>query len=100
MRVWKGYGTARGVRRYCDEHFALTVLPQLQALEGFVSATVLTQSSDNETKVVVATLWDSLDAVRAFAGEDYERAVVEPRVHEVLERFDDRVSHYTVILAT
>src|SRR5450432_1577604 len=100
VRVWKGYGSAEGVDRYCHEHFAKTVLPQLRALEGFQSAQVLERASDGETQVVVATVWDSIDAVKAFAGEDYARAVVEPVVSDLLQRFDDYATHLTVAVAT
>jgi hypothetical protein len=55
---------------------------------------------ENDTEVVVATVWDSIDAIRAFAGEDHEVAVVEPVVRELLDRFDDRVTHFTVAVAT
>lgn len=41
-----------------------------------------------------------IDAVKAFAGYDYERAVVEPAVRQLLTRFDERVTHFTVALAT
>ena len=65
VRVWKGYGTAEGVDRYCREHFTKTVLPQLPALNGFRDATVLTRSTQHETEVIVATVWDSIDSVKA-----------------------------------
>jgi Antibiotic biosynthesis monooxygenase len=99
VRVWKGYGTANVVQRYCDDHFARTVLPQLRALGGFIGAKVLVRSLDDEVEVVVATVWDSLDSVKAFAGEDHEAAVVEPVVRDLLDRFDDRVMHFTVAVA-
>jgi hypothetical protein len=41
VRVWKGYGTADGVQRYCDDHFTKTVSPQLRPLSGFLGANVL-----------------------------------------------------------
>jgi heme-degrading monooxygenase HmoA len=100
VRVWKGYGTADGVERYCGEHFPKMVLPQLREIAGFIGARVLVRAVDNETEVVVATMWKSLEAVKAFAGDDYERAVVEPVVRELLVRFDERVTHFTVALAT
>ena len=96
VRAWKGSGTAEGVDRYCREHFSTTVLPQLRSLSGFLDATVLTRSVGTETHVVLATSWESIDSVKAFAGESYEKAVVEPIVHEFLERFDDEVAHFTV----
>ena len=100
VRVWKGYGTADGVERYCRDHFARTVLPQLRALEGFRSAKVLVRLVDNETEVVVATMWESIDSIKAFAGENINAAVVEPVVRDLLDRFDDRVTHFTIAVAT
>jgi heme-degrading monooxygenase HmoA len=100
VRVWKGYGTAEGVQRYCEDHFTKAVLPQLRTLGGFLSANVLVRSMGNQTEVVVATVWDSIDSVKGFAGEDHDVAVVEPVVRDLLDRFDDRVTHFTVAVAT
>lgn len=99
VRVWKGYGSQVGVDRYYREHFPNSVLPHLRSVDGFVDARVLTRAGRGEVEVVVATVWDSLDSVKAFAGEDFERAVVEPAVRELLSRFDDHVTHFTVALA-
>jgi Antibiotic biosynthesis monooxygenase len=100
VRVWKGYGTADGVQRYCNQHFKGTVLPQLVAIVGFVGANVLVRSRDDETEVVVVTVWESMEAVKAFAGEDYTRAIVEPVVRDLLDHFDDHVTHFDVAFAT
>lgn len=99
VRVWTGYGAAKGVDRYCREHFSKTVLPQLRAIDGFLDANVLVRSSEGETKVIVATVWDSIESIKAFAGENYEKAVVEPIVSHLLERFDDDVTHYAAAVA-
>ena len=99
VRVWGGYGTQAGVDRYCREHFPDSVLPRLRAINGFVEAKVLTRPGGNETELVVATTWDSIESVKAFAGDDYEKAVIEPAVRELLQRFDDRVTHFNVALA-
>ena len=48
---------------------------------------------------VTILLWDSLEAIRNFAGPDYETAVVPPERRKVLSRFDERASHYEVILS-
>ncbi len=48
---------------------------------------------------ITLTLFDSLDAVRAFAGEQYEAAVVAPAAQAVLRDFDRTVRHYTVAVA-
>lgn len=99
VRVWKGYGTQAGVARYYREHFQNSVLPHLRSIDGFVGAKVLTRARGGETEIVVATVWDSIDSVKAFAGEKYEHAVIEPMVRELLNRFDDHVTHFTVALA-
>lgn len=99
VRIWRGYGTEAGVDRYCREHFPDSVLPHLRSIDGFVDAKVLTRTGRGETEVVAATIWDSIDSVKAFAGKDYEQAVVEPVVRELLNRFDDRVTHFTVAFA-
>jgi hypothetical protein len=100
VRVWKGYGTADGVQRYCDDHFTKTVLPQLRALGGFLSAHVLVRPIENGTEVVVATVWDSIGSVKAFAGDNHDLAVIEPVVRDLLDHFDDRATHFIVAVAT
>jgi heme-degrading monooxygenase HmoA len=99
VRIWGGYGTEEGVDHYCREHFVNSVLPHLRSIKGFVEAKVLTRAGQDETELLVATTWDSIESVKAFAGDDYERAVVEPVVRELLRRFDDRVRHFTVAVA-
>ena len=98
VRVWKGFGTSEGVNRYVEEHFARTVLPQLREIDGFVEANVLVGGTGSEIQVVVATLWESIDSIKEFAGEDYERAVVEPVVRDLLQGFDNHVTHFTLAL--
>jgi heme-degrading monooxygenase HmoA len=97
VRVWNGKGTPDGVARYCSEHFSQHVLPQLRAIDGFLEARVLVHTTKTSSDLVVMTTWVSLEAVKAFAGEDYERAVVEPVVSEFLEQVDEHVAHYTIV---
>lgn len=99
VRVWGGFGTEAGVQRYCREHFPNSVLPHLRSIDGFIEVKVMTRKGRDETEVVVATTWESIESVKAFAGDDYEKAVVEPVVRELLNRFDERVAHFRVALA-
>jgi heme-degrading monooxygenase HmoA len=96
VRVWKGEGTRDGVARYCAEHFPHHVLPQLRGVDGFLEARVLVHTTDTGSELVVMTTWASLEAVKAFAGEDFGRAVVEPAVAELLEHVDEDVTHYAI----
>jgi heme-degrading monooxygenase HmoA len=98
VRTWRARGTPEGVRRYCDQHFVGSVLPELRAVDGFVAARVLVREDGGRAEVVVETTWASHEAIEAFAGEDVSRAVVEPVVHELLDEVDDRVTHHVVAL--
>ena len=99
VRIWRVDGTPAGVRRYCQDHFPTAVLPRLRARDGFLEANVLVRAIGDKSEVVVVTVWESIDAVRAFAGDRYERAVVEPVVRDLLDRVDDSVSHFTIAVA-
>ncbi len=59
---------------------------------------LLRKNGEDGVEFVTLTLWESLEAVRAFAGEDYEKAVVLPEARRFLVRFDERSVHYEVRL--
>jgi heme-degrading monooxygenase HmoA len=65
--------------------------------EGFLGATLTRQEENGRIEFLVMRRWASLDAIRAFAGDMLERAVVEPGAVAALESFDKTVSHYEVI---
>jgi heme-degrading monooxygenase HmoA len=71
-------------------------LPDLEQIPGYEGAYVLRRDDDDGVEFVVLTLWRSLDAVRDFAGDDYERAVVTPEARDLLSEHDERVVHYVV----
>jgi len=66
-------------------------------LAGFRGLYLLRRRGLEEIEFLVLTLWDSMDAVHAFAGDQPERAGVEPEARAGLVRFDDTVSHYEVL---
>jgi mannose-6-phosphate isomerase-like protein (cupin superfamily) len=74
-------------------HFEHTVRPHLESTEGFLGATIELIRDDDGSEIVVVTRWASMDAIRAFAGEDIDLAVVEPEARAVLAQFDTRVRH-------
>ena len=65
---------------------------------GYHGAYLLCRELDDEVEFATIMIFDSLDAVRTFAGEDYEAAHVPPRAREVLARFDDRSTHFETLL--
>lgn len=96
-RVWRG-GTRAGPDSYAYlSHLDDDVLPALDRMDGFLKATVLRRSVQDEEELIVVTFWESMDAIRRFAGDDMERAVIEPRAREVLSDADEVVRHYRVV---
>jgi heme-degrading monooxygenase HmoA len=98
-RHWRGWtkpGDADSYERLLKE----TVLPQLKHISGYRGGYVLRHDGDEESEFVVINLFDSLDAVRAFAGEDYTVAVFEPEAKRLLSRVETKAMHYDVRAAT
>jgi heme-degrading monooxygenase HmoA len=94
-RLWRGVTDAAKAEAY-RRHATATVFPALRNVPGHRDAYLLRRTTGGRTEFLAVTLWDSLDAIRAFAGADPERAVVEPEARAVLAEFDDVVRHYEV----
>lgn len=95
-RVWRAAARPDDVPKYLHV-FREQVAPELQALAGFLGATVLTAPRDALVDIVVTTRWTSRAAIEAFAGADLERAVIEPEALAVLADHDDRVRHFDIV---
>jgi heme-degrading monooxygenase HmoA len=97
-RVWKGWASSPSNADAYETHFRTAVMPELSQIDGFLGCRLLRRDggSDGEIELVAITFFSSLDAVRGFAGEDYEYAVVEPEARRVLSRFEERSVHYQV----
>jgi heme-degrading monooxygenase HmoA len=91
-RLWRGSASDAAKADAYRRHVTTQVLPSLSAIEGYRGARVLRRGEE----FLVITFWESMDAIRGFAGEDPERAVVEPEARAVLAQFDDFVRHYEV----
>jgi heme-degrading monooxygenase HmoA len=75
----------------------MNVLPELRKLDGFIEASLLREERGHEVGIFVITTWTSKDAIRAFAGDDIERAVVEPEAVNALTSFDATVQHWDIL---
>jgi heme-degrading monooxygenase HmoA len=95
-RLWRGTARKENSDAYVA-HLERETLPGLPAIEGHLGAYVLRREVGDEVEFVVFTLWDSLDAVRAFAGDDYETAVVPPEARRLLSSFEENVAHYEIV---
>lgn len=95
-RHWRGVAKAQRADD-CVTHLRKEAFPALEALDGFVSAKILRRDADAGVEFLVITEWTSLDAIRAFAGDDPERAVVPPAVDAMMIGYERVVRHYDVV---
>ena len=94
-RIWRGWAPLATADDY-QRHYETGVSGQLQAVSGFRGARLLRREEGQEVVFTSITFFTSLDAIRGFAGDDYEVAVVEETARRALSRWDDRVTHHQV----
>jgi heme-degrading monooxygenase HmoA len=95
-RVWHGWTSRENADTY-ENLLRGEVLPGIHRVRGFKGAQVLRRDAADEVEFVTITLFDSIDAVKEFAGKDYEVAVVLPEARKLLAHFDARSAHYETV---
>ena len=98
-RVWHGWTTranADAYERLLREEIFVDI--DNRHLEGFIGIQLLRRELDDEVEFVTIMRFRTLDAVRAFAGDEYEVAVVPHEARGLLKRYDERSTHYDVRL--
>jgi heme-degrading monooxygenase HmoA len=96
-RIWHGYTTPQNADAYetlLKEEIFLGI--RGRNIEGFKEIQLFRREMGAEVEFITVMWFDSLEAVRAFAGEDYEAAVVPPKARAILSHFDARSQHYEV----
>jgi antibiotic biosynthesis monooxygenase (ABM) superfamily enzyme len=96
-RIWHGWTTPENAGAY-EEFLRTKMFPSIHRVPGYLGADLLRRDDGDEVAFITVTRFETLDAIREFAGEEYERAVVEPEARALLARFDKRSTHYEVVL--
>ena len=94
-RIWHGTTEVAKADEYV-EYLKKTGLPDYRNTEGNLAAYVLRRLEDDKAHFVTFTFWDSIDAIKKFAGEDYEKARYYPEDKDFLLEFEPTVQHYEV----
>lgn len=97
-RLWHGWTTRTNADAY-EQLLRSKVLPGIHRVDGYRGAYLLRRDAGTEVEFVTITFFESMDAVRAFAGEQYDVAVVPPEAQALLSRFDATSVHYDTLLA-
>ena len=96
-RIWRGWTTPGNADAYESllKH-EIFVGIESRRMPGFRGIQLLRRNWPGEVEFVTEMWFDTIDAVRTFAGQDYEVAVVPANAQELLSRFDARSQHYDV----
>ena len=95
-RTWRGIARPEEADNY-TRHLQLETFPELSRIAGFVSASIMRRRTSKGVEFLILTTWESLDAIRRFAAEPVEVAVVPASVQAMMVEFDPLVTHYEII---
>jgi heme-degrading monooxygenase HmoA len=94
-RVWHGYTKPEHADAY-EAMLKPETLPGIGKAKGYIGSYLLRRKAGDEVEFITILLWESLDAIRAVAGPNYETAVIPEERRKYLAHFDARASHYEV----
>lgn len=94
-RHWKGIARIDQSENYI-RHLTTETFPKTSLMKGFVKATILKRPVDEGEEFLIVTMWESIEAIRQFAGEHVEVANVPKEAREMMVRFDEFARHYEV----
>jgi len=98
-RHWRGWTEPRNADAY-ETLLKTRVLPELKRVAGYCGGYILRSDGAEEVEFVVVNLFESIDAVRLFAGADYSTPVFEPEARLLLSRIEPIARHYEVCAST
>jgi heme-degrading monooxygenase HmoA len=95
-RWWRGVARPEQADQY-EALLRTKVLPGIHRIPGYRGGYLFRRSLGDDVEFATLTLWESMAAVRAFAGEDPTAAVVPPEARRLLREWDHTVAHYSMI---
>src|SRR5437773_8850200 len=94
-RIWHGYTKPEHANAY-ESMLKPELLPGISKVKGYRGSYLLRRETGAEIEFITIMLWDSIDAIRAVAGEDYETAVIPEQRRKYLSRYDAKSTHYEI----
>lgn len=94
-RVWHGYTKPEHADAY-EAQLKPELLPGVSKVKGYRGSYLLRKNTGTEVEFVTIMFWDSIDAIRAVAGTDYEKAVIPEERRKHLARYDEKALHYEI----
>ena len=97
-RIWHGWTSKQNAATY-ESLLRTKILPGIHRVAGFQGAYLLRRDAEEEIEFVTITMFESMESVKAFAGDDFSVAVVPPEAQKLLAHYDARSVHYDVVMA-
>ena len=94
-RIWHGKTSIEDYEAYTD-FLKRVAIPDYQKTVGFKELTFLRSIKDNEGHFTLITYWENLEAIKNFAGDDFEKAKYYSEDNNFLLEFEEKVQHYEV----
>ena len=98
MRIWHGATPAEKADEYLD-YLKATGLKEYRATPGNLGVQIVRRIGGGHADFLTISLWESLDAIRGFAGDDIEKAVYYPKDDAFLLEREPTVAHYEVLVS-
>jgi len=95
-RIWRGVTPELKADRYFD-YLMTTGVMDLRATDGNRGVMVFRRVSDGQAEFLLISLWESLDGIRRFAGDEVDTAVYYPEYKDYLLALEPKVMHYEVL---
>jgi heme-degrading monooxygenase HmoA len=92
-RVWKGWTKVENADAY-EKLLREVVYPELRTIEGYSGGYILRHDNKDESEFVTMNLFESIEAVKKFAGKEYDIPVFEPEARKLLSKVEPIVRHY------
>ena len=97
IRTWKGWTTLEKAPIYQD-FLVNEVFPEVKrkGVDGLEKVSISTLERNDEMEFFLVLQFDSLNAVKSFAGENYEQAYIPEKAKGILSRYDKTAEHFTL----
>ncbi|MBG0860135.1 MAG: antibiotic biosynthesis monooxygenase [Bacteroidales bacterium] len=98
-RIWHGYttkGNADTYQKLLKSEIFIGI--HNRNIQGYKGIQLLRRELESETEFITIMWFDSIAAVKEFAGDDFEVAVVPDKAQKVLSHYDKKSQHYNVLV--
>ena len=95
-RIWHGATKPEHADAY-ESMLKPGLLPGLNQVPGFRGSYLMRRPNGAEVEFLTMILWESLDALKAYAGPDYELSIIPEERRQYLSQHDDCATHYEVV---